>query len=132
MSAICSESWALTAAPRPLRRRAPDHSSKLVPPNHPHFPTHIYSSWYTFDYCAPRCAPAMLSTEPEQQPARERRKMYCFIRVQGQLDPTWQHRFEGFQITHEDAGTTLLSGPLPDQAALQGTLLQVIRLGLTV
>ena len=58
--------------------------------------------------------------------------MYCFIRVQGQLDPTWQHRFEGFQITHEDAGTTLLSGPLPDQAALQGTLLQAIRQGLTV
>jgi hypothetical protein len=33
--------------------------------------------------------------------------------------------------TH-NAGTTLLSGYLPDQAALQGVLLQIIRLGLTL
>ena len=32
----------------------------------------------------------------------------------------------------EDAETTLLSGPLPDQAALQGVLVQMIRLGLTL
>jgi hypothetical protein len=43
---------------------------------------------------------------------------YCF-RVQGHLDPCWQHRFEGLRIEHQDAGTTLLSGPLPDQAALE-------------
>lgn len=54
------------------------------------------------------------------------------IRVQGHLDPGWHHRFEGWQITHEEAGTTLLSGPLPDQAALQGVLLQIVRLGLTL
>jgi hypothetical protein len=58
--------------------------------------------------------------------------MYYSIRVQGHLDPVWHHRFEGWQIEHEDAGTTLLSGPLPDQAALQGVLLQIIRLGLTL
>ncbi len=46
--------------------------------------------------------------------------MYYAIRVQGHLDPTWQHRFEGLQITPEEAGTTLLAGSLPDQAALQG------------
>ncbi|MBA2677933.1 MAG: hypothetical protein H0U76_06000 [Ktedonobacteraceae bacterium] len=56
--------------------------------------------------------------------------MHYSIRVQGHLDRCWQHRFEGWQITHEEAGTTLLSGPLPDQAALQGVLLQIIRLGL--
>ncbi len=58
--------------------------------------------------------------------------MYYRIRVQGHLDSSWQHRFEGLRLEHEDAGTTLLSGPLPDQAALQGVLLQVIRLGLTL
>ena len=58
--------------------------------------------------------------------------MYYHIRVQGHLDPVWQHQFEGWQITHEDAGTTLLSGFLPDQAALHGVLLQVVRLGLTL
>ncbi len=44
--------------------------------------------------------------------------MHYHIRVQGHLDPSWQHRFEGLQIKHEGSGTTLLSGPLPDQAAL--------------
>jgi hypothetical protein len=54
------------------------------------------------------------------------------IRIQGQLDPAWRHRFEGLHLTSEDAGTTLLSGSLPDQAALQGVLLQIVRLGLVL
>jgi hypothetical protein len=58
--------------------------------------------------------------------------MQVQIRVQGHLDPVWQHRFEGWQIQHQDAGTTLLSGLLPDQAALHGILLQITRLGLTL
>lgn len=58
--------------------------------------------------------------------------MYCRIRVQAHLDPSWQHRFAGLRIAHETAGTTLLSGSLPDQAALQGILLQIVRLGLTL
>jgi hypothetical protein len=58
--------------------------------------------------------------------------MYYRIRVQGHLDPSWQYRFEGLLLEHEDIGTTLLRGPLPDQAALQGVLLQIIRLGLTL
>jgi hypothetical protein len=53
-------------------------------------------------------------------------------RVQGHLDPDWQNRFEGWRLDHEDGGTTLLSGPLPDQAALQGILLQIVRLELTL
>ena len=56
---------------------------------------------------------------------------YC-IRVQGHLDPSWQERFGGWRLEHEEAGTTRLSGPLPDQAALHGVLLQIIRLGLTL
>jgi hypothetical protein len=58
--------------------------------------------------------------------------MHYYIRVQGHPDPAWQQRFEGLQIEHEDAGTTLFSGTLPDQAALHGVLLQIIRLGLTL
>lgn len=58
--------------------------------------------------------------------------MYCRIRVQSQLDSSWRHRFAGLHITHEAAGTTLLSGSLPDQAALQGVLLQIVHLGLTL
>ena len=58
--------------------------------------------------------------------------MYYRIRLQGHLDPSWQHRFEGLRIEHEEAGTTQLSGSLPDQAALYGVLLQIIRLGVTL
>jgi hypothetical protein len=65
-------------------------------------------------------------------PEQGRRQMHYHIRVRGHLDPAWQQRFEGLQIEYEDAGTTLLSGFLPDQAALHGVLLQIIRLGLTL
>ena len=58
--------------------------------------------------------------------------MHYSIRVQGHLDLSWQHRFEGLRIVQQDAGTTLLSGSLPDQAALHGVLLQIVRLGLTL
>jgi len=58
--------------------------------------------------------------------------MHYRIRVQGHLDPSWQHRFEELRIEQQEAGATLLSGTLPDQAALHGVLLQIIRLGLTL
>jgi hypothetical protein len=58
--------------------------------------------------------------------------MHYALRVQGHLDPSWQDHFGGLCIEQEKAGTTLLSGTLPDQAALHGVLLQIIRLGLTL
>ncbi len=58
--------------------------------------------------------------------------MYYTIRIQGHLDPCWQDRFGGFCIEQQENGTTLLSGTLPDQAALHGVLLQIVRLGLTL
>lgn len=58
--------------------------------------------------------------------------MHYGIRVQGHLDPSWQDRFGGLCIEQQEAGTTLLSGTLPDQAALHGVLLQIMRLGLTL
>jgi hypothetical protein len=54
------------------------------------------------------------------------------IRVQGHLSPTFQGRFGELCIEQQEAGTTLLSGTLPDQAALYGVLLQLIRLGLVL
>ncbi len=58
--------------------------------------------------------------------------MHYRIRVHGHLVPSWQVRFEGWSIEQQQVGTTLVSGTLPDQAALQGLLLQIIRLGLTL
>lgn len=58
--------------------------------------------------------------------------MHYRIRVKGHLDPGWQDRFGGLRLEQQEAGTTLLSGFLPDQAALHGVLLQIVRLGLTL
>ncbi|GHO68105.1 hypothetical protein KSC_069970 [Ktedonobacter sp. SOSP1-52] len=58
--------------------------------------------------------------------------MFYTIRIQGHLDPSWQDRFGGLCIEQQETGTTQLSGTLPDQAALHGVLLQIVRLGLTL
>ena len=58
--------------------------------------------------------------------------MQCYIRIQGQLDPSWQDWFEGLAIEHEEGGTSQLSGSLRDQAALHGILVKLRGLGLTL
>jgi hypothetical protein len=52
--------------------------------------------------------------------------------VKGHLDTFWQAWFENLLITHERDGTTLLSGPIRDQAALYGILIKMCDLGLTL
>jgi uncharacterized protein YbjT (DUF2867 family) len=44
------------------------------------------------------------------------------IRVQGHLDDRWAHWAEGLTVARESDGTTTLTGPLADQAALHGLL----------
>jgi hypothetical protein len=48
--------------------------------------------------------------------------MRYVIRVKGHLDPFWQEWFDHLAIAHQSDGTTLLSGPIRDQAALYGIL----------
>lgn len=52
------------------------------------------------------------------------------IRIEGHLDDRWQDWFDGMSIKLEEDGTTLLSGPVPDQPALYGILRRVRDLGL--
>ncbi len=52
------------------------------------------------------------------------------IRLRGHLDTRWASQFEGLTITLEEDGDTLLTGPVPDQAALHGLLKRVRDLGL--
>jgi hypothetical protein len=52
------------------------------------------------------------------------------IRVKGHLDPRWSEWFDGLQITNEPNGEALLSGYIPDQAALHGLLARVRDLNL--
>jgi len=52
------------------------------------------------------------------------------IRLKGHLDARWSDRFDGLHFVHESDGTTVLSGPVADQAALHGLLRAVRDLGL--
>ena len=44
------------------------------------------------------------------------------IRVRGHLDPRWSDWLDGLTLTHENDGTTLIEGPVVDQAALFGII----------
>ena len=54
------------------------------------------------------------------------------IRVEGHLDERWADWLEGLRFTHESDGTTILTGPLADQAALHGVLNRIRDLALPI
>ena len=57
---------------------------------------------------------------------------YYEIKIKGHLDPRWSDWFAGLELTHLEGNTTLLSGLLPDQAALHGLLERIRDLNLTL
>ena|SRR5690349_547146 len=65
-----------------------------------------------------------VSTEDHHEPGRYE------IRLKGHLDNRWADLFENMSFTHESDGTTILAGPVVDQAALYGLLRKVRDLGL--
>ena len=56
---------------------------------------------------------------------------YC-LRVEGHLDDHWSSWFGPFTIARETDGTTTITGPVVDQAALHGLLVKVRDLGVTL
>jgi hypothetical protein len=57
----------------------------------------------------------------------------CYeIRVQGHLPELWTDWFENLTIENQPDGEAVLSGPVPDQAALHGVLNRVRDLGLVL
>jgi hypothetical protein len=52
------------------------------------------------------------------------------IRVKGRLGSRWAARFDGMTLTARADGTTLLEGPVVDQAALHGLLRTLRDLGI--
>ncbi len=57
---------------------------------------------------------------------------YYEIKIRGHLDPRWSEWFAGLSLKHLEGDETLLSGSLPDQAALYGLLERVRDLNLTL
>ena len=52
------------------------------------------------------------------------------IRVKGHLGTRWAAWFDGLTLTHDSDGTTIIHGPVADQAALWGLLQKTRDLGL--
>ena len=57
---------------------------------------------------------------------------YYEIKIRGHLDQRWSEWFADLEIVHLPGDVTLLSGPLPDQAALHGLLERIRDLNLTL
>ena len=52
------------------------------------------------------------------------------IRLRGHLASRWAAWFDGLSLSNESDGTTVIGGPVADQAALHGLLQKVRDLGL--
>jgi hypothetical protein len=52
------------------------------------------------------------------------------IRLKWHLDSRWTAWFDGLTLTQDNDGTTIIHGPVADQAALHGLLQKVRDLGL--
>jgi hypothetical protein len=57
---------------------------------------------------------------------------YYEIKIKGQLDEGWSESFAGLRLTYPEQDVTLLSGQLPDQAALHGLLERIRNLNLSL
>jgi hypothetical protein len=66
---------------------------------------------------------------PNPQTVPDQPRVYQ-ISVEGHLHAQWADWFEGLSVTLQPDGTTLLNGPVIDQAALYGLLKKVRDLGM--
>jgi hypothetical protein len=68
----------------------------------------------------------MTPTSRRQEPSGYR------LRVDGHLDEHWSSWFGDLTLTHDDDGTTCLTGAVADQAELHGLLTKIRDLGVTL
>lgn len=65
----------------------------------------------------------------DYQPPDDYTELYE-IRIKGHISPGLSEWFEGLEVTQLPTGETILSGPVPDQAALHGLLASIRDLNL--
>jgi hypothetical protein len=66
----------------------------------------------------------------QTSPGRQHTSGRYEIRVKGHLNSRWTAWFDGLSLTTESDGTTIIQGPVADQAALHGLLQKVRDVGL--
>jgi hypothetical protein len=71
-----------------------------------------------------------MKVDPQRD--EDRPATYYRIRVRGRLDERWSDWFNGFTISYPAEDETLLTGRVPDQAALHGMLAKIRDLGLSL
>jgi hypothetical protein len=54
------------------------------------------------------------------------------IHIKGHLSASWSDWFDGLTVTNLEYGEALITGPVPDQAALHGVLARVYSLNLAL
>ena len=69
-------------------------------------------------------------SESHTSPGGRREAGQYEIRLQGHLENRWAAWFDGLSLSRESDGTTLIQGPVLDQAALHGLLQKVRDTGL--
>ena len=70
-----------------------------------------------------------MNTPPAKPEDPQLPEMYE-IRLKGHLEARWADWLQGLSIRHEADGTTCLTGPVADQAALYGLIRKLRDLGL--
>ena len=68
-----------------------------------------------------------MNTQPAPQSAG-----HYELRIAVHLGEHWSTWFDGLSLTHADDGTTILRGPVVDQAELHGLIAKVRNLGATL
>ena len=58
--------------------------------------------------------------------------VHCKVRIKGHQSDRWGDWFGGLTVENQSDGTAVLSGQLPDQAALYGVLDRMRDLGVTL
>jgi hypothetical protein len=71
----------------------------------------------------------MMAPERLTMPGPDQPGLYQIV-LQGQISSQWSDRFDGFTLTLDEHGQTILVGLVADQAALYGLLKKIRNLGI--